>query len=238
MANESMVATALALRVAVAEPREHADVSLLVDGARPTTDAYVRFGKPLIDRFAAVVLLLVVLPVLAAVAVAVWLDLGGPVLLRQRRVGKDGRAFTMLKFRTMRPDRRARGADPYAGPERRTRHKHPDDPRLTRLGRLLRSLSLDELPQLWNVLRGEMSLVGPRPELPLIVDRYESWQHQRHAVRPGLTGLWQISERGSGGDMHEHVDIDLEYVDRLSLRTDLGILVRTLPAALGKHRGF
>jgi lipopolysaccharide/colanic/teichoic acid biosynthesis glycosyltransferase len=159
------------------------------------------------------------------------------VVLRQRRIGMGGRPFTVYKFRTMHADRR-RDDDGYAGPDRRRTHKSADDPRLTATGRLLRRLSLDELPQLVNVLRGEMSLVGPRPELPVVVERhYADWQHRRHAVKPGLTGLWQVSERGNGM-MHEHVDVDLDYVDQVSLGTDLRILLRTLPAALTTHQGF
>jgi lipopolysaccharide/colanic/teichoic acid biosynthesis glycosyltransferase len=99
------------------------------------------------------------------------------------------------------------------------------------VGRFLRKSSMDELPQFWNVVRGEMSLVGPRPELVEIVNRYEPWQHQRHVVKPGLTGLWQVTTRGSGM-MHLHTDIDLEYIQTIGLRTDLRILLQTIPATL------
>ena len=197
---------------------------------------YERFLKPLLDRLAALALLLAVLPVLLAVAAVVAVSLGRPVLLRQTRVGLHGRHFTVYKFRTMRPDRRADRAA-FDGVDRRMTHKHPDDPRLTPAGRALRKLSLDELPQLLNVLKGDMSLVGPRPELPMIVARYEDWQHRRHAVRPGITGLWQVSVRGEG-QMHEHVDVDVDYVERISFREDVRILLKTLPAALGSRRGW
>jgi lipopolysaccharide/colanic/teichoic acid biosynthesis glycosyltransferase len=120
---------------------------------------------------------------------------------------------------------------------RRRNHKCEHDPRHTRLGRTLRATSLDELPQLVNVLRGDLSLVGPRPELPEVVLTYEPWQHARHAVRPGITGLWQVTERGGREPMHLHVDIDLHYIQRLSPWIDLVILARTLPAALGLDRG-
>ena len=110
-----------------------------------------------------------------------------------------------------------------------------DDPRHTRVGRFLRKWSLDELPQFWNVVRGDMSLVGPRPELVEIVARYEPWQHQRHVVKPGLTGLWQVSSRGTGM-MHLHTDIDLEYIETMGPITDLKILLRTIPATL-RRRG-
>jgi lipopolysaccharide/colanic/teichoic acid biosynthesis glycosyltransferase len=141
------------------------------------------------------------------------------------------------------PDRR-RGEDRRqgerrgAGSERRLTHKSEADPRHTRFGRFLRRTSLDELPQLVNVLRGELSLVGPRPELPEVVARYESWQHARHGVKPGITGLWQVTDRCSGEAMHLCVSRDLEYLDRISARTDIGILLRTVPAVLGEvNRG-
>ena len=201
----------------------------------PAGELYRRFGKPLLDRVGAALLLVVLVPVLAAVAVAVLVTLGRPVLFIQQRVGLDGRTFGVVKFRTMHPDRR-RQRLPYVGPERRREHKAAHDPRHTRLGRLLRAWSLDELPQLWNVLRGDMSLVGPRPELVDVVARYAPWQHARHQVKPGITCLWQISERGDT-PLHECTHLDLAYVARLSLREDLRILLATLPAALGARRG-
>jgi lipopolysaccharide/colanic/teichoic acid biosynthesis glycosyltransferase len=133
------------------------------------------------------------------------------------------------------PDRRA--GDRRESEGRRRTHKTDSDPRHTRLGRFLRRTSLDELPQLLNVLRGELSLVGPRPELPEVVDRYESWQHARHGVKPGITGLWQVTDRANGEPMHLHVRRDLEYIQRLSVGTDLMILALTVPAALGVDRG-
>jgi lipopolysaccharide/colanic/teichoic acid biosynthesis glycosyltransferase len=158
------------------------------------------------------------------------------VILRQERVGKSGAVFTIYKFRTMEPDRRLHDVAGF-GEERRLTHKHPNDPRLTPVGRFLRKWSLDELPQFWNVVRGEMSLVGPRPELPKIVAGYEPWQHARHWVKPGITGLWQISERGDRV-MHECTETDLVYLDEISLTTDLKIMVLTPLAALGLRRGY
>ena len=206
---------------------------------------YVEVVKPLLDRAMAAALLLLTLPVLLGGMLAVRLSMGPGVFFRQRRVGKDGRLFTVYKLRTMGHDRRSTSAkdlEAYAagrwdGVERRRTHKTEADPRHTDVGRLLRKLSVDELPQLVNVLRGEMSLVGPRPELPGVVERhYEPWMHRRHAVRPGVTGLWQISMRGEG-DMHEHVDVDLDYVDTISFTEDLRILLLTPFAALGKQKG-
>jgi lipopolysaccharide/colanic/teichoic acid biosynthesis glycosyltransferase len=196
---------------------------------------YERSLKPVVDRVAALVMLVVLAPLLAAVAFGVLLTLGRPVLYRQARVGQHGRTFQMLKFRTMKPDRRQAQRN-YEGPDRRRTHKTPHDPRHTPFGRLLREYSLDELPQLWNVVRGDLSLVGPRPELTAIVDHYELWQHERHQVKPGLTGLWQVTERGNGL-MHEHTDVDLRYVSTLSWRIDLKIMLLTLPAVLGARRG-
>lgn len=197
----------------------------------PPRGFYVRVGKPAIDRAVGAIALIVATPVIGAVALAVRVRIGTPVLFRQRRCGLNGESFDVLKFRTMRTDRRA---DRRAvSMDRRMTHKSDADPRHTNVGRQLRKWSLDELPQLWNVMRGEMSLVGPRPELVEIVARYEPWQHQRHLVRPGLTGLWQISRRGEGL-MHLYTDTDLEYVATVSLRTDLKILFRTLPAALSR----
>jgi lipopolysaccharide/colanic/teichoic acid biosynthesis glycosyltransferase len=172
------------------------------------------------------------MPVLLVVAAAARLTVGSPIVFRQRRVGRDGRPFTVFKFRTMAEDRR-REETGFAGPDRRVCHKRADDPRHTCVGRVLRRLSLDELPQLWNVLRGDMSLVGPRPELVTIVEtKYEAWQHERHVVKPGITGLWQVSARGNGV-MYEFTDIDIEYVRSVSLIGDLKILARTFPALAG-----
>ncbi len=207
------------------------DASSHLSFVAPPRGFYVRVGKPMIDRTVGTAALVCAAPLLALVAVAVRWRIGTPVLFRQRRTGLNGEPFSVLKFRTMRADRRtARAPVPV---DRRVTHKSEADPRHTDVGRRLRKWSLDELPQLWNVARGEMSLVGPRPELVEIVARYEPWQHQRHLVRPGLTGLWQISRRGEGL-MHLYTDIDLEYVATVSLRTDLKILFRTIPAALSR----
>lgn len=192
---------------------------------------YARVGKPVFDRAVGAALLVVTLPVMAAVGLAVWISVGRPLIFRQPRIGKDGVPFTVFKFRTMRPDRRRRHQP--VDEDRRVTHKSDRDPRHTRVGRRLRSWSLDELPQLWNVVRGDMSLVGPRPELVEVVERYEPWQHQRHLVKPGLTGLWQVSRRGEGL-MYLYTDLDLEYIATMSFRGDVAILVKTLPAALSR----
>jgi lipopolysaccharide/colanic/teichoic acid biosynthesis glycosyltransferase len=197
---------------------------------------YERTVKPVLDFMVAAVLLLLFAPVLAAVALAVRLQLGKGVLFLQQRVGLDGQPFTVYKFRTMRHDRRAADRS-FAGTDRRQAHKCDDDPRHTSLGRLLRKLSLDELPQLVNVLRGEMSIVGPRPELVSVVAAYEPWQHRRHRVKPGLTGLWQVTTRGQGRLMKDDTQVDLDYVECISLRTDATILVKTVPVLVFGRTG-
>ncbi len=197
---------------------------------------YERVGKGLIDRAVGLVLAVLTLPIVIPVAIAVFIDLGLPIFLRQERVGRHGKVFKVLKLRSMEPDRRASITPSFVGSDRRLNHKSEDDPRLTPVGRFIRKWSLDELPQLWNVVFGKMSLVGPRPEMVQIVERYEPWQHARHQVKPGVTGLWQISARGEV-PMHEATHIDLEYVETISLSTDIRILARTIPAALGSRTG-
>jgi len=127
-------------------------------------------------------------------------------------------------------------AEPFDGPDRRTIHKSANDPRHTTIGRFLRKLSLDELPQLVNVLRGDMSLVGPRPEIAALTADYLDWQQTRHTVKPGVTGLWQTTARGDGRLLHECVDLDLHYIRGMSFRTDVAILLRT-PFAMLRNRG-
>ena len=195
---------------------------------------YVRAVKPMLDQALAVGVLAVAALPMAVVALVVAVTMGRPVLFRQRRIGIDGEPFDVLKFRTMREDRRGQRLDVIH--DRRHTHKSAADPRHTTVGRFLRRYSLDEFPQLINVLRGEMSLVGPRPELDSVVERYPSALHQRHYVKPGITGLWQVSARGTG-PMHENGQWDLAYVGRVSLRTDLQILAKTPRALVGDNAG-
>src|SRR3989440_2323416 len=186
--------------------------------------------KAVMDRLSALTLLVLLTPVLAGIALAVRLTSPGPVLFRQVRVGKDGREFVMYKFRTMYADAPARLAEvPHLTDYDDVLFKMRDDPRITRVGRWLRRFSLDELPQLANVLRGQMSLVGPRPPLPEEVAAYPADMRRRLAVRPGLTGLWQVSGR-SDLPFEEAVKLDLRYVENWSFSLDLVILLRTLSA--------
>ena len=171
---------------------------------------------------------------MALIALAIRLDSPGPVLFRQQRVGEGGRLFNMWKFRSM-----IEGADKQERvrtvQDRQLLDKEPNDPRVTRVGRLLRRLSLDELPQLVNVLKGEMSLVGPRPELPWLVQQYEPWQRQRLAVPQGMTGWWQVNGR-SDQPMYLHTEEDMFYIQNYSLLLDLQILWRTF-ASVFKGKG-
>ena len=188
------------------------------------------------ERVVALAALVLLLPVLLAVALAVRLDSRGPALFRQTRVGRDGRHFAMVKFRSMRTDAEAARTALLAEDASDGRlFKLREDPRITPLGRRLRTYSIDELPQLWNVVRGEMSLVGPRPALPEEVARYEFDPQRRLAVKPGLTGLWQVSGR-SDLPWQEAIRLDLHYVENWSLWLDVRILLRTVSAVVS-HRG-
>lgn len=187
-------------------------------------------GKRLFDLVVGTVLLPAALLVLIPAAVAIWLSDRGPVLFVQERVGFEGRTFRIFKLRTMRvgsdAEQEALGA---ANAADGLLFKVPGDPRITRMGRLLRYCSIDELPQLWNVMRGEMSLVGPRP-LAVPVSAFGEHEHRRHETRPGLTGPWQVAG-GSALPWHTMVELDLDYIDRWRFTRDLALVART-PLAL------
>jgi exopolysaccharide biosynthesis polyprenyl glycosylphosphotransferase len=203
-----------------------ADLSLLhVQGSRPSGERML--AKRLFDTVLAGLLLLVLSPGLLAVAAGVKLTSKGPVLFRQNRVGVNGRPFAMLKFRSMVEDADGMLAELKARNEGNgVLFKLKRDPRVTRFGAFLRRYSLDELPQLVNVVRGEMSLVGPRPPLPSEVESYDYVAVRRLRLRPGLTGLWQVSGR-SDLSWEESLRLDLRYVDNWSMALDLSILWRT-----------
>ncbi|HET8566519.1 MAG TPA: sugar transferase [Solirubrobacterales bacterium] len=192
--------------------------------------------KRAMDLAVSAVLLVLLAPVLAGVALWILIDDGRPVFFRQRRVGKDGRPFTMVKFRTMVTDAEQRLPElvDIASLDQPA-FKIPDDPRVTRSGRALRRTSIDELPQLWNVLRGAMSLVGPRPEEERVVALYDERQRGRLAVKPGITGPMQVYGR-SDLTFEERLAMERDYLDNLSLLTDLAILLRT-PRALVRGEG-
>jgi exopolysaccharide biosynthesis polyprenyl glycosylphosphotransferase len=200
--------------------------------------ARVSWVKRAVDLALTFVVVLIGAPLLAAIAIAIRLDSPGPILYRQRRVGKDGAAFEMLKFRSMCVDAEQRlqaltQHNEATGPLFKMRR----DPRVTRVGRILRRCSLDELPQLLNVLAGDMSLVGPRPPLPTEVTLYEEWQMGRLRARPGMTGLWQVSGR-SEVPFNDMVRLDLHYVRNWSFGLDLEIMLRTFPAVLANRGAY
>jgi lipopolysaccharide/colanic/teichoic acid biosynthesis glycosyltransferase len=198
-------------------------------------------GCRLLDLVAAGVALVVLSPVLLLIAILIRIESDGPALFRQERAGRSLRPFTVNKFRTMRQGashdvHRKFVQSLIAGetpPEvaGRPRFKMASDDRITRVGRVLRRTSLDELPQLWNVLRGDMSLVGPRPPIPYEVERYPAHWFARFQVKPGLTGLWQVSGRCEL-TLEEMIELDIDYVRRRSLRFNIWILLRTVPAVL------
>jgi len=188
--------------------------------------------KRVTDLIASALALIVLAPVHAIVAVLVRATSPGPVFFRQTRVGLNGRTFTLYKFRSMYVDAEARrdqlaGRNEMSGPV----FKIKDDPRVTPVGKWIRRFSIDELPQFWNVLRGDMSLVGPRPPIPEEVKKYERWQRRRLSMKPGITCLWQVSGR-NGIDFEDWMKLDLAYIDAWSLRLDVQILLRTVPVVL------
>lgn len=197
--------------------------------------------KRLVDLFAALLLVIILLPALLLIGITVRMSSPGPILFRQARVGKDGRTFTLYKFRSMRAD-----ADPHVHEEAVARYfdgeciatgnskapyKLVHDSRITPFGSLLRKTSLDELPQLFNVIRGDMAIVGPRPALGYEVARYSDRELLRLAVPQGMTGLWQVKGRGRMG-CREALALDLEYVRRRSLWLDLQIVLLTIPTVV------
>jgi exopolysaccharide biosynthesis polyprenyl glycosylphosphotransferase len=191
--------------------------------------------KRILDIVGAAAALLVLCPLWIAAALVIKLKEGSPVLFRQTRVGLHGRTFTIFKFRTMVANAEDRYEEVAAKSDTRgAAFKMHDDPRVTGLGRFLRRTSIDELPQLINVLRGDMSLVGPRPAPPREVDRYNMWHRRRLSMRPGMTGLWQVN---AALDEHfdERAELDLRYIDQWSLLLDLGILARTVPAIFARQ---
>jgi lipopolysaccharide/colanic/teichoic acid biosynthesis glycosyltransferase len=198
-------------------------------------------SKRCLDLVLASLLLVALSPLLLVIAVSIKLDSPGPVLYVQDRVGYRGRVFSMFKFRTMRPDRRTRQI-PILFADRRRAMKVRHDPRITRVGRVLRRASLDELPQLINILQGQMSFVGPRPELPELVSQYSALHHLRHLVMPGITGWWQVHgrcKRPDGCDVAEDLAVkladDAYYLRHQSLLLDMRILMLTIPVVVRGH---
>jgi len=204
----------------------------------PVLDPFQRVVKRVFDVVLTLLLLIPALPLMGLIALAIKRDSPGPALFRQTRVGEGGRLFTMLKFRTMHDGAEAlQGAVSAQGADGHILYKHEDDPRVTRVGRWLRRTSLDELPQLFNILRGEMSLVGPRPEMPWLVEKYEPWQRKRFEVPQGLTGWWQVNGRADR-PMYLHTEDDLYYIRNYSVWLDLRILWKTVQAVLLRRGAY
>lgn len=199
----------------------------MINLREPALNEVQRLVKRLFDLVIGGVMMIFLLPILGFVALLVKLDSSGPVFFRQDRVGENGRIFRMVKFRTMVP-----GAEKMQqeiselNDDGKIIFKHRNDPRITRVGRFLRRTSLDEMPQLFNVLKGDMSLVGPRPELPWLLDQYEIWQRKRFAVPQGMTGWWQVNGR-SDKPMHLNTEDDIYYVQNYSLWMDIYIILKT-----------
>jgi exopolysaccharide biosynthesis polyprenyl glycosylphosphotransferase len=220
-------------------PHVNSTVSLDRFGATPLLtfsaapyDEIRLLAKRLIDFAIAAAAMVVLAPLMAAIALLVRLTSPGPVIFRQVRCGLNGRRFTFYKFRSMCANaEEMKAAIAHLNTRDGVVFKIPDDPRLTPIGRYLRKFSIDEWPQLWNVLRGDMSLVGPRPAVPDEVDRYQRWQRRRLRMRPGLTCLWAISGRDNV-DFETWMKMDMQYIDNWSLALDWKILLRTIPRVL------
>jgi exopolysaccharide biosynthesis polyprenyl glycosylphosphotransferase len=210
----------------------------LVTLREPALDPLQRLTKRIFDLILGGLGLILALPIMGFIALLIKFDSPGPILFKQQRAGENGRLFKMYKFRTMVHDAEAKHDELI---QKTTNgqpiHKFYDDPRITRFGRFLRRASLDELPQLVNVLKGEMSLVGPRPELPWLVDQYEPWQRKRFEVPQGLTGWWQINGRADKL-MHLHTEEDLYYIKNYSLWLDIQILWRTIKAVIDRRGAY
>ncbi|XXU33766.1 exopolysaccharide biosynthesis polyprenyl glycosylphosphotransferase [Sorangium sp. So ce1000] len=193
---------------------------------------YQMAAKRVLDILVSSCLLVLLSPLLLVVAALIALTSPGPILFRQERVGRYGRTFEMLKFRSMVVNAEALRSslmtrNEQAGPV----FKIKNDPRVTRVGSILRKYSIDELPQLVNVLRGDMALVGPRPPLPSEVEKYEAWQRRRLSVRPGLTCVWQVSGRNNIS-FEEWMYLDMRYIDHWSIAEDIKLILKTVPVVI------
>ncbi|MBU0515316.1 MAG: sugar transferase [Proteobacteria bacterium] len=227
----SIVANLFDLAISRTRFRYLAGVPMITYTTTPI-DEWGLFFKRMLDLFASALGLLLLWPLFVVAAVLIKLDSPGPVFFTQTRSGLNGREFTLFKFRSMVPDAEEQQSqlatfNEMGGPT----FKMTDDPRVTWIGKFIRKTSIDELPQLFNVLKGEMSLVGPRPPLPGEVAQYERWQRRRLSVRPGITCIWQVSGRNQI-DFDEWMRLDLQYIDSWSFMLDIKILVRTLAAVL------
>lgn len=188
------------------------------------SSCYARFGKPVLDFFITIILIIIFSPVMLCILILIKATSKGPILFCHERIGLSNIPFTIYKFRTMHVDAPVYSEAPSSS----------NDPRITSIGKYLRKTSLDELPQLFNVLKGEMSLVGPRPEMLFLARQYSDWENQRHLVKPGMTGLWQLSSKRTGS-IREGISYDYEYIEKLSFVNDLIILFKTFKVFFNKN---
>ncbi|HEX9162253.1 MAG TPA: sugar transferase [Thermoanaerobaculia bacterium] len=218
-------------RVARIEVEELEGVPFLTFTTTPSNETQLAL-KRMLDVAVSMLLLVLTMPVLLIAALAIRLSSPGSIVFKQERIGLNGRIFTLYKFRTMIENaHERRGEVTHLNEMNGPVFKAKDDPRITRVGRWLRKFSLDEIPQLWNVLKGDMSLVGPRPPIPEEVASYHRWHRRRLSMKPGLTCLWQVSGRNKI-DFDHWMQLDLQYIDNWSPSLDLKILLRTIPAVL------
>ena len=230
--NARMVANIFPNVIAKLGLEELESIPLLTFTTTPT-NMLALVTKRVFDILSAIVLMIGALPFMVLTAFLIKATSPGPVFFKQKRSGLHGRVFTLYKFRSMAADAEDRkkelaGRNEMGGPV----FKIADDPRVTKIGRFIRKTSIDELPQLWNVLKGDMSIVGPRPPLPAEVEQYKRWQRRRLSMRPGLTCLWQISGRNKINDFDEWVKLDLQYIDTWSLGLDMKIFLKTIPVVV------
>ena len=198
------------------------DGTVIISLTSPTSRTITLATKRLFDIVASLAALVIMSPLLVLICLVIKADSHGPALFKQRRTGKNGKEFEILKFRSMHSSTQAYAETP----------REKSDPRITRAGRLLRATGLDELPQLLNVLKGEMSLVGPRPEMPFITEKYTALERRRLEAQPGITGLWQVYARSENLPIHHHIEYDLFYIENMSFLLDLIIIMDTLPTAI------
>lgn len=227
-----LTASLFNIKIASLDADELIDIPIFVFRTTPKFSWQI-FIKSAFDRAAGVILFLLSLPLITAAMVVIKLTSGGPVLFQQIRCGLQGRRFTLYKLRTMYADaekrkKRLERENIMEGPA----FKLNSDPRITSVGRILRKFSIDEMPQFWNALKGDMSIVGPRPPLPDEVKRYKGWQRRRLSMKPGITGLWQISGRSKITDFSDLAKLDLQYIDTWSLWLDVKIFLKTILVVL------
>lgn len=210
----------------------------MLDIRAPILSDYQRMLKRIFDLTLVILLFPISLALGLLISIAIWIDSGSPIIFKQKRVGENGVLFTIYKYRTMKTDaEKYRHLVEYKDENNHLIHKSINDPRVTRVGKFLRKTSLDELPQIINIFKGDMSFVGPRPELPYLVEQYEPWQRKRFSIPQGITGWWQINGR-SEKPMHLHTEDDIYYVQHYSIFLDIYILLKTIIVVIKGQGAF